>query len=76
MKHIFWPLLLTIPLIVMTMSPVFASSASETEPFRVHRHTLPNGLRGWSQRRTDSPSATALLVVRAGSCCGHKLWCV
>lgn len=67
MKHISWPLLLTIPLIVMAMSPVFASSSSETEPFRVYRHTLPNGLRVRLQPRSDSPPATAFLVVRAGS---------
>ena len=54
---------------VTTMPPVSASSPTETEPFRVHRYTLPNGLRVWLQPRSDSPSATALLVVRAGSRC-------
>ncbi|TEU17360.1 MAG: insulinase family protein [Anaerolineales bacterium] len=38
-----------------------------SEPFPLHRHTLPNGLRVWCQPRPDSESVAALLVTRAGS---------
>jgi predicted Zn-dependent peptidase len=38
-----------------------------SEPFPLHRHTLPNGLRVWCQPRPDSESVAALLVIRAGS---------
>ena len=54
-------------LTVTTMPPTSESSPPETEPFRVYRHTLPNGLRIWLQPRSDSESATALLAIRAGS---------
>jgi predicted Zn-dependent peptidase len=54
-------------LTVTTMPPTSESSPPETEPFRVYRHTLPNGLRVWLQPRSDSESATALLAIRAGS---------
>jgi hypothetical protein len=38
-----------------------------SEPFPLHRHTLPNGLLVWCQPRPDSESVATLLVVRAGS---------
>lgn len=39
----------------------------ESEPFPLHRFTLPNGLRVWCQPRADSASVTALLVVGVGA---------
>jgi len=43
------------------------SASKGSEPFPLHRHTLPNGLRVWCQPRPDSESVATLLVVRAGS---------
>jgi predicted Zn-dependent peptidase len=39
----------------------------QSEPFPLHRYTLPNGLRIWVQPRPDSESVATLLVISAGS---------
>jgi predicted Zn-dependent peptidase len=58
------PLLATVK--VAAQGPVL-SLPKESEPFPLHRQTLPNGLRVWCQPRPDSESVAALLVIRAGS---------
>ena len=45
----------------------FPAPSVQSEPFPLHRYTLPNGLRIWVQPRPDSESVAALLVVGAGS---------
>ena len=61
------PVLCVILLTVTTMTPALALTSRGDEPFRVVRHTLPNGLSVWLQPRSDSSSVTALLVIRAGA---------
>ena len=67
MKHVTWPVLCVTVLMATTMMPALALTSRGDEPFRVVRHTLPNGLRVWLQPRSDSSSVTALLVIRAGA---------
>ena len=55
-------LLFLLPILVTAKT-----AAQGSEPFPLHRHTLPNGLRVWCQPRPDSESVAALLVIRAGS---------
>ena len=70
MKHVAPLFLFLLPLLatvkVAAQGPVLSLS-KEIEPFPLHRHTLPNGLRVWCQPRPDSESVAALLVIRAGS---------
>lgn len=47
MQRIAWPVMCVILLMVTTMTPAFALTSRDDEPFRVVRHTLPNGLQVW-----------------------------